>query len=63
MGDTTLGDTKPRIAIVGGGVVSMILTFGLIQRKIPVRVYEQASGFREIGAGFAFSACARHCST
>ncbi|KAH7240036.1 uncharacterized protein BKA55DRAFT_666006 [Fusarium redolens] len=61
MGDTTLGDTKPRIAIVGGGVVSMILTFGLIQRKIPVRVYEQASGFREIGAGFAFSACARHC--
>ncbi|KAF4334018.1 salicylate hydroxylase [Fusarium beomiforme] len=61
MGEAVIDNTKPRIAIVGGGVVSMILTFGLIHRKIPVRVYEQASGFREIGAGFAFSACARHC--
>ncbi|KAF5963414.1 salicylate 1-monooxygenase [Fusarium bulbicola] len=56
-----MDNTKPRIAIVGGGVVSIILTFGLIERKIPVRVYEQASGFREVGAGFAFSAGARHC--
>ncbi|KAF5679761.1 salicylate 1-monooxygenase [Fusarium denticulatum] len=56
-----IDNTKPRIAIVGGGVVSIILTLGLIERNIPVRVYEQASGFREVGAGFAFSACARHC--
>lgn len=51
------------IGIVGGGIVGLILALGLIRRGIKVRVYEQAAGFREVGAGIAFSACARHCST
>ncbi|KAG8163817.1 hypothetical protein KVR01_005735 [Diaporthe batatas] len=49
------------IGIVGGGIVGLILALGLTRRKTAVRVYEQAAGFREIGAGIAFSACARHC--
>lgn len=62
MGENIRVAPKPQIAIVGGGIVSMMLTLVLIKQKIPVRVYEQASGFREVGAGIAFSACARHCS-
>ncbi|KAF4991491.1 hypothetical protein FGRMN_7802 [Fusarium graminum] len=61
MGDNILTRREPRIAIVGGGVVSMMLIMGLIKRNISVRVYEQASGFREVGAGIAFTACARLC--
>ncbi|KAF5657012.1 salicylate 1-monooxygenase [Fusarium heterosporum] len=61
MGDNIPACREPRIAIVGGGVVSMMLTLGLIKRNISVHVYEQASGFREVGAGIAFTACARHC--
>ncbi|ROV98455.1 hypothetical protein VPNG_08529 [Cytospora leucostoma] len=49
------------IAIVGGGIVGIILALGLTRQDISVRVYEQAAGFREVGAGIAFSACARRC--
>ncbi|KAF7596505.1 hypothetical protein BBP40_001377 [Aspergillus hancockii] len=52
---------EPHIVIVGGGIVGVILALGLVRQKISVRVYEQAAGFREIGAGIAFSACARRC--
>ncbi|KAJ5895284.1 hypothetical protein N7495_006975 [Penicillium taxi] len=51
---------EPQIAIVGGGIVGVILALGLVRQNISVHVYEQAAGFREIGAGIAFSACARH---
>ncbi|OAA36870.1 hypothetical protein NOR_07390 [Metarhizium rileyi] len=61
MGDPVHATPKPQIAIVGGGIVSMILALGLTRQNIPVRVYERAAGFREIGAGIAFSACARRC--
>lgn len=50
------------IGIVGGGIVGVILALGLANQNIKARVFEQAAGFREIGAGMAFSACARHCS-
>ncbi|RAH44772.1 FAD/NAD(P)-binding domain-containing protein [Aspergillus brunneoviolaceus CBS 621.78] len=53
--------TSPQIAVVGGGIVGIILARGLVQQGISVRVYEQAASFREIGAGIAFSACARRC--
>ncbi|KAI1842509.1 hypothetical protein JX265_012679 [Neoarthrinium moseri] len=55
------GGPKPHIAIVGGGIVGVVLTLGLIKQAIPVQLYEQAQGFRELGAGIAFSACARRC--
>lgn len=50
------------IVIVGGGIVGITLALGLTRQKISVRVYEQAAGFREVGAGIAFSECARRCS-
>ncbi|KAL4971354.1 FAD/NAD(P)-binding domain-containing protein [Aspergillus desertorum] len=55
------GPTEPHIAIVGAGIVGVILALGLARQKISVHVYEQAAGFREMGAGIAFSACARRC--
>lgn len=54
---------KPmEIAIVGGGIVGVILAIGLTKQNIAVRVFEQSGSFREIGAGMAFTAGARHCS-
>lgn len=58
----TAKQIEPRIVIVGGGIVGVILTIGLLRRKVSVRVYEQSDGFRELGAGMAFTSCARHCS-
>jgi salicylate hydroxylase len=49
------------VAIVGGGIVGLVLAVGLIRRNIEVTVYEQAQGFREIGAGIAFTANAIQC--
>lgn len=51
----------PEIAIVGGGIVGLICALGLIDRGIPVRVYEQADGLRENGAGLAFTKNAVEC--
>lgn len=48
-------------AVVGGGIVGVMLAMGLIKRGIKVAVYEQASCFREIGAGVAFTANALQC--
>lgn len=53
----------PRVAVVGGGIVGIILTLALSHRNVSVRLYEQAERFREVGAGIAFSASARRCST
>ncbi|EER28083.1 hypothetical protein D8B26_006744 [Coccidioides posadasii str. Silveira] len=61
MPDTATGEAPLDIAIVGGGIVGVVLAVGLIRQKIKVMVYEQAQGFREIGAGMAFTANARQC--
>lgn len=55
--------SKPtfEVAVVGGGIVGLIVAMGLLKRDIPVKIYEQASSFREIGAGVAFTANARKC--
>ena len=53
---------EPHIAIIGGGIVGVILALGLSRQNILVHVYEQAAGFQEIGAGIALSASARRCS-
>jgi salicylate hydroxylase len=43
------------VAIIGGGIVGVILALGLIKRDINVKIYEQSKGFREIGAGIVFT--------
>ncbi|XXG98257.1 hypothetical protein Hte_004580 [Hypoxylon texense] len=52
---------KLQVAVVGGGIVGLITALGLLKRNIPVKIYEQASSFREIGAGVAFTANALQC--
>ncbi|KAL4986120.1 hypothetical protein BDW68DRAFT_179122 [Aspergillus falconensis] len=49
------------VAVVGGGIVGLITTLGLLRRGISVKLYEQASNFHEIGAGVAFTANAQKC--
>lgn len=43
------------IAIIGGGIAGLTLAIALHHRGIPLRVYEQAPQFGEIGAGVSFS--------
>lgn len=51
-----MADNKPpEIAIIGGGITGVILTLGLLRRKIKPVVYERARAFREIGAGIGFT--------
>ncbi|EAW07080.1 FAD binding domain protein, partial [Aspergillus clavatus NRRL 1] len=49
------------VAIMGGGIVGLILALGLLRRGFTVKVYEQAQEFHEIGAGVAFTANAQRC--
>ncbi|KAJ5930366.1 hypothetical protein N7466_005859 [Penicillium verhagenii] len=49
------------VAIIGGGIIGLVLAVGLLRQKIQVKVYEQAQGFRDIGAGIAFTANAVKC--
>ncbi|KAJ2996855.1 hypothetical protein NUW58_g840 [Xylaria curta] len=49
------------VSIVGGGIIGLVLAVGLLRRGVRVKVYEQARGFREIGAGIAFTANAIRC--
>lgn len=55
------GKNPPEIAIIGGGIVGLILAAGLHRRAVPVTVYEQASTFRESGAGIGFNMAAKAC--
>jgi salicylate hydroxylase len=55
--------TNLSVAIVGGGIVGMVLAHGLLHRGIEVAIYERAPNFHEIGAGFAFTSVARECMT
>ncbi|KAF2151098.1 putative monooxygenase [Myriangium duriaei CBS 260.36] len=61
MPDDNHQDERLEIAIIGGGIVGLILAAGLVRRNVDVKLYEQARGFREIGAGIAFTANAIKC--
>lgn len=45
----------PNIALVGGGIVGLTMALALVKEGIPVKLYEQAAHFGEIGAGVFFS--------
>lgn len=61
MGSIASSNPAPDVAIVGGGIVGLILAAGLHRRAIPVNVYEQSSTFRESGAGIGFNKAAKAC--
>lgn len=48
-------DNDFHYAIIGGGITGLCLAIALHHRGVSVTVYEQASSFREIGAGVAFT--------
>lgn len=49
------------IAIVGGGIIGLVVAAGLARRNVKVTVYEQARMFRELGTGIAFNPSAQGC--
>ena len=49
------------VAIVGGGIVGLILAIGILRRDVNVKIYEQAHSFRGTGAGVAFTGNAQQC--
>jgi len=61
MGSIAFNEEPIEIAVVGGGIVGLILTAGLVHRNIKVKLYEQARGFRKIGTGIAFTANVTKC--
>ncbi|CAG8255715.1 unnamed protein product [Penicillium olsonii] len=50
-----LSNSQVEVAIIGGGIAGVTAALGLLNRGISVKVYERASGFREIGAGIGLS--------
>ncbi|RMZ82269.1 hypothetical protein DV738_g1890, partial [Chaetothyriales sp. CBS 135597] len=49
------------VAIVGGGIIGVMTALGLLRRGLRVAIYERASDWHEIGAGFGFTGVAREC--
>ena len=58
---TVTSEGSMEIAIIGGGIVGLVLAAGLIRQKVRVEVFEQARNFREIGAGIGFTARTVEC--
>ncbi|KAI1084743.1 putative salicylate hydroxylase [Whalleya microplaca] len=53
------GSPPLEVAIVGGGIVGVITALGLYRRGIKAVIYERASTWTEVSAGFAFTEAAR----
>ncbi|KAF7591842.1 hypothetical protein BBP40_001039 [Aspergillus hancockii] len=57
-----MGSTQPSknftVTIVGGGIGGLVLAVGLLRRKVPVRIYEAAPAFAEIGLGLSIGPAA-----
>lgn len=60
---TTNGTSKSRldVAVIGGGIIGVMVALGLLRRGFTVTVYERAAEWPEIGAAFAFTKVAREC--
>ncbi|RDW79320.1 putative salicylate hydroxylase [Aspergillus mulundensis] len=46
------------VAIVGGGMGGLSLAIGLLRRQIPVKIYEAAAEFKEVGLGLTIGPAA-----
>lgn len=46
------------VAIVGGGIGGLTLAIGLLRRNVPVRIYEAAAAFGEVGLGLSIGPAA-----
>ncbi|KAF2676696.1 FAD/NAD(P)-binding domain-containing protein [Lentithecium fluviatile CBS 122367] len=58
------GEQQPgplEVAIIGGGIVGLVLAAGLTRQNIKFKLYEQARNFRELGAGIGFTANTVQC--
>ncbi|KAE8151910.1 hypothetical protein BDV25DRAFT_138390 [Aspergillus avenaceus] len=57
-----MGSTPPSkkftVTIVGGGIGGLVLAIGLLRRNVPVRIYEAAAAFAEIGLGLSIGPAA-----
>ncbi|KAL4818753.1 hypothetical protein BDW67DRAFT_189968 [Aspergillus spinulosporus] len=50
------------VAVIGGGIIGLMTTLGLLHRNLgKVTIYERASAWPDIGAAFAFTGIAREC--
>ncbi|KIL88311.1 salicylate 1-monooxygenase [Fusarium avenaceum] len=58
---TSTVDTSLEIAVIGGGIVGLMVAIGLLKRGIKVTVFERAEELTEVSAGFAFTGVAREC--
>ncbi|KAL5356301.1 hypothetical protein BJX96DRAFT_142602 [Aspergillus floccosus] len=56
---TTSTNEGPKVAIVGGGLIGVMLGLGLAHRNIPFTIYERAADWHEIGAGVALTSVAQ----
>ncbi|KAJ3532392.1 hypothetical protein NM208_g8460 [Fusarium decemcellulare] len=54
-------DSPLEVAVVGGGIIGLMVALGLLRRGLHVTIFEQAQELGEISAGFAFTAVAREC--
>src|SRR5687768_9406575 len=46
-----MANSRPHVAIVGGGIGGLFAAYALLAHDIPVSVHEQAPALGEIGAG------------
>ncbi|GAM82791.1 hypothetical protein ANO11243_007770 [Dothideomycetidae sp. 11243] len=49
------------VAIVGGGIIGVMMVLGLHRRGIKATIYERAPTWHEVSAGFAFTGAGREC--
>lgn len=51
------------IAIIGAGIIGAHVAIGLLNRNIPVTIYEQSNQVKEIGAGIGIPSVVVDCMT